>query len=236
MQPLFLSRRNRLNRLRKQRENALRPTVQPQVQTRTCPGCGAQRTISELAKTEYVCPDCGYHLPIGAYLRLSLLLDPSSFRELWPDLTAPNALDFPGYDAKLAAQREKTSLSDAAVTALGRLDGRQAMFAVLDSRFFMGSMGVAVGEKITRAVEFARKHHLPLIIFSASGGARMQEGILSLMQMAKTAAAVRRFQEAGGLYISFFTHPTGTASPSAKLCKRNRRWCQMLSCPGKFSI
>ena len=94
------------------------------------------------------------------------------------------------------------------MAAVGKLDGISAVFAVLDSRFFMGSMGVAVGEKITRAAEYAQKHRLPLVIFSASGGARMQEGILSLMQMAKTSAAIQRFREAGGLYISFLTHPT----------------------------
>ena len=106
-------------------------------------------------------------------------------------MTAPNVLDFPGYEGKLAAQREKTALPDAAVAATGKLDGYQAVFAVLDSRFFMASMGVAVGEKITRAVEYAQ-----------------QEGILSLMQMAKTSAAIERFSAAGGLYIAVYTHPT----------------------------
>ena len=213
MQPLFRSRRDRLDRLRRQREDAVKAAAQRSSLTaaggsQTCPGCGRECQNQDLVKTEYVCPHCGYHLPIGAYLRLSLLLDPFTFQELWPELTAPNALDFPGYEQKLAAQREKTALSDAAVVATGKLDGRQAVFAVLDSRFFMGSMGVAVGEKITRGVEYAQKHKLPLIIFSASGGARMQEGILSLMQMAKTSAAIERFSEAGGLYISVFTHPT----------------------------
>ena len=214
MQPLFRSRRDRLDRLRRQREEAVeeaaRRSAMPQSGTQTCPGCGAECANQDLVKTEYVCPHCGYHLPIGAYLRLSLILDPFTFRELWPEITAPNALEFPGYEGKLAAQREKTALADAAVAATGKLDGYQAVFAVLDSRFFMGSMGVAVGEKITRAVEYAQKHKLPLplIIFSASGGARMQEGILSLMQMAKTSAAIQRFSAAGGLYISVFTHPT----------------------------
>ena len=212
MQPLFRSRRDRLDRLRRQREEAVEAAARREAAahggSQTCPGCGAECSNQELVKTEYVCPHCGYHLPIGAYLRLSLLLDPFSFRELWPELTAPNALDFPGYEGKLAAQREKTALSDAAVAAVGKLDGHQGVFAVLDSRFFMGSMGVAVGEKITRAAEYAQKHRLPLIIFSASGGARMQEGILSLMQMAKTSAAIERFSKAGGLYISVFTHPT----------------------------
>ena len=212
MQPLFRSRRDRLDRLRRQREDAVKAAAQRSDLTtggsQTCPGCGGECQNQDLVKTEYVCPHCGYHLPIGAYLRLSLLLDPFTFQELWPELTAPNALDFPGYEQKLAAQREKTALSDAAVVATGKLDGRQAVFAVLDSRFFMGSMGVAVGEKITRGVEYAQKHKLPLIIFSASGGARMQEGILSLMQMAKTSAALARFAEKGLLYVSVLTHPT----------------------------
>ena len=202
MQPLFRSRRDRLDRLRRQREEAVeaaaRRSAMPENGTQTCPGCGAECANQELVKTEYVCPHCGHHLPIGAYLRLSLLLDPFTFRELWPEMTAPNVLDFPGYEDKLNAQRQKTALPDAAVAATGKLDGYQAVFAVLDSRFFMASMGVAVGEKITRAVEYAQKHKLPLIIFSASGGARMQEGILSLMQIS----------QAGGLYISVFTHPT----------------------------
>ncbi len=212
MQPLFRSRRDRLDRLRRQREEAVEAASKresiPQSGTQTCPNCNTECTNAQLVQTDYVCPNCGYHLPIGAYLRLSLLLDPFTFRELWAGLTAPNALDFPGYESKLVAQREKTALSDAAVVAVGKLDGRQAVFVVLDSRFFMGSMGVAVGEKVTRGVEYAKKHRLPLVIFSASGGARMQEGILSLMQMAKTSAAIEQFSRSGGLYISVFTHPT----------------------------
>lgn len=174
----------------------------------TCPTCGAQSARSELARNLYVCPACGYHHPIGAYLRLSMILDAHSFRELDERYTAPNALDFPGYSEKLEAVREKTGLSEAVVTARGRVQGQPAVFAVLDSRFFMGSMGTAVGEKVTRAVEYAMKSKLPLVIFSASGGARMQEGILSLMQMAKTSAALERFSEKGGFYLSVLTHPT----------------------------
>ena len=145
---------------------------------------------------------------MGAYLRLSMLLDSKSFRELDEKLSAPNALKFPGYDDKLQAARKSTGLTEGVVTARGKLDGRMAVFAVMDSRFLMGSMGVAVGEKVTRAVEYADRAKLPLIIFTASGGARMQEGILSLMQMAKTSAALARFSRNGGLYISVFTHPT----------------------------
>ena len=147
-------------------------------------------------------------MPIGGYYRLSLVLDHGSFRELDADLAPQDVLHFPGYPEKLAAAQNKTGLREAAVTATGRIGGVACVAAVLDSRFFMGSMSAAVGEKVTRLVEYADKYKLPLILFSASGGARMQEGILSLMQMAKTSAAIQRFREAGGLYISFLTHPT----------------------------
>ena len=137
-----------------------------------------------------------------------MVLDHGTFPELDGELEGKNVLAFPGYDEKLTKQRAKTGLNDAVVTAYGKIGGIPAVVAVLDSRFFMGSMGTAVGERITRAVEYATSKRLPLIIFSASGGARMQEGIFSLMQMAKTSAAIQRFQARGGLYISYLTHPT----------------------------
>ena len=173
-----------------------------------CKKCGRRATRQIWIKSQYVCPNCGVHLPIGGYYRLSLILDHGSFRELDEDLAPQDVLEFPGYPEKLAAQSDKTGLKEAAVTAVGRIDGMAVVVAVLDSRFFMGSMSTAVGEKITRAVEYATAKHLPLIIFSASGGARMQEGIFSLMQMAKTSAAIQRFSAKGGLYISVLTHPT----------------------------
>ena len=154
------------------------------------------------------CPNCGVHLPIGAYYRFSTVLDHGTFKELNPDIAPNDVLHFPDYPEKLAAASVKTGLKEAAVTATGKIGGVQAVVAVLDSRFFMGSMSTAVGEKITRAIEYAADKHLPLIIFSASGGARMQEGIFSLMQMAKTSAALERFNRSGGLYISVLTHPT----------------------------
>ena len=173
-----------------------------------CPHCGAGVSKRELARTLYVCPQCGYHHPIGAYLRLSMLLDSKSFCELEERLAAPNTLGFPGYEEKLRAARKATGLTEGAVAARGKVDGSSAIFCVLDSRFLMGSMGAAVGEKVTRAVEYADRMGLPLVIFSASGGARMQEGILSLMQMAKTSAAVKRHSDAGLLYIAVLTDPT----------------------------
>ena len=207
----FSQRRARLIELKRQREGKERdvPKRKPaKAVFGKCPKCGAVTAKSELVRALYVCPACGHHHPIGAYLRLSMLLDSHSFRELDEKLTAPNALDFPGYDDKLKAVRRATGLNEAVVTARGKIDGRTVVTAVLDSQFFMGSMGVAVGEKVTRAVEYAARRAYPLIIFSASGGARMQEGILSLMQMAKTSAAIARFSQAGGLYISCLTHPT----------------------------
>ena len=173
-----------------------------------CEKCGRRATRQVWAKSLYVCPNCGYHMPIGGYYRLSLVLDHGSFRELDADLAPQDVLQFPGYPEKLEAQTGKTGLKEAVITATGRIEGTPVVAAVLDSRFFMGSMSTAVGEKITRAVEYATAKRLPLVIFSASGGARMQEGIFSLMQMAKTSAAIQRFSAKGGLYISVLTHPT----------------------------
>ena len=173
-----------------------------------CKKCGRRATRQVWVKSQYVCPNCGVHLAIGAYYRLSTILDHGTFKELNPDIAPNDVLHFPDYQEKLAAASVKTGLKEAAVTAIGRIGGVQAVVAVLDSRFFMGSMSTAVGEKITRAIEYAADKHLPLIIFSASGGARMQEGIFSLMQMAKTSAALERFNRSGGLYISVLTHPT----------------------------
>ena len=173
-----------------------------------CPKCNRRATRAHWAESLYVCPNCGHYLPIGGYYRLSLVLDHGSFRELNEKLEPGNPLSFPGYKEKLAASRRKTGLNEAVVTATGKIDEIPVVVAVLDSRFFMGSMSAAVGEKITLAVEYAISKKLPLIIFSASGGARMQEGIYSLMQMAKTSAAIARLNAAGGLYISVLTHPT----------------------------
>ena len=173
-----------------------------------CKQCGRRAARTLWARSLYVCPNCGYHMPIGGYYRLSLVLDHGSFRELDADLAPQDVLHFPEYEEKLTAAQNKTGLREAAVTATGRIGGVACVAAVLDSRFFMGSMSTAVGDKITRAIEYAAAKHLPLVIFSASGGARMQEGILSLMQMAKTSAALARFSEKGLLYISVLTDPT----------------------------
>ena len=208
----FQNRRQRLLRLKVMREGGRLPNSFSRVDApavfEQCTACGKAVSKKQWAEHLSVCPHCGHHRPIGAYQRLSLILDPGTFQELNEGLCAANALEFPGYDEKLDGLRRRTGLEEAVVTAKGKIGGWPAVVAVMDNRFLMGSMGVAVGEKIALAAEAARKAKLPLVIFCASGGARMQEGILSLMQMAKTATAVTRFQEAGGLYIAYLTDPT----------------------------
>ena len=203
METIFAKRRARLLAMKAMRENYV-----PGERLCTCPQCGGESERRAVAAALSVCPLCGYHFPMGAYYRLSSVLDSGSFRELNEKLTSNDPLHFPGYGATLDAARRKTGMNEAAVTAVGTIGGSRCVVGVLDSRFFMGSMSAAVGEKLTLAIEHAIKNKLPLILFAASGGARMQEGILSLMQMAKTSAALARFAEKGLLYISVLTDPT----------------------------
>ena len=200
---IFARRRARLLAMKAMRDNYI-----PGDKTVTCPKCGQDSERRLVAQELSVCPKCGYHFPMGAYYRLSSVLDPGTFRELFEKLPAGDPLSFPGYKEKLQAAQRKTGLTEAVVTATGAIGGHKCVVGVLDSRFLMGSMSAAVGEKLALAIGYATRNRLPLIIFAASGGARMQEGIFSLMQMAKTAAAITRFQEKGGLYISCLTHPT----------------------------
>ena len=207
MTDLFAKRRARLLALKALRDSQSHPSLDNTLAA-PCPACGAPVPKRELAKSLYVCPRCGHHNPVGAYYRLRLVLDPGTFRELGEKIGARDPLDFPGYGEKLDTAQRRTGLAEAAVTATGRLDGRKVAVGVLDGRFLMGSISAAVGEKVAQLVEYAAQYKLPLILFSASGGARMQEGILSLMQMAKTAAALERFSQKGGLYLSVLTDPT----------------------------
>lgn len=173
-----------------------------------CPKCKRIVAARVMRANHQVCPSCGHYLPLTAAERLRETFDKGSWFELNADLVGCDPLRFPGYAEKLASTRERTQLHEAAVCGVGCIGGVQSVVVVLDSRFMMGSMGTAVGERVTRAVEYATRKHLPLVIFSASGGARMQEGIMSLMQMAKTSAAIARHDAAGLLYISVMTHPT----------------------------
>ena len=204
MSSVFAQRRQKLLSLKALRGSSPAPAHTEE----TCPACSKAALRRELVANRYVCPLCGYHYPVGAYYRLSLVLDKGTFRELDEDLISNDPLSFPGYGEKLDSARRRTGMNEGVVTAAGRMGGQRVAVGAIDSRFLMGSMSAALGEKVTRLVEYAEKYKLPLILFSASGGARMQEGILSLMQMAKTAAALERFSQKGGLYISVFTHPT----------------------------
>ena len=173
-----------------------------------CKGCGFQAPKNEWRKHLYVCPKCGKYKNIAARVRIKYVCDEDSFREFGRWIKGYNPLDFPEYDKKLSDIEKKTDMPEAVVTGTCRIGGYKAVICVMDSRFMMASMGMAVGEKITRAVEYATKKKLSLVIFSASGGARMQEGMLSLMQMAKTSAAIGKLRETGGLFISVMTNPT----------------------------
>ncbi len=155
-----------------------------------------------------ICPKCGAHFRLGARERLALLCDAGSFRELDADLSSRNPMEYPDYEKVLRRAQEKSGLKEGVVTGICTVSGLETVIAVQDSNYMMGSMGSVVGEKITRAAEYATEHRLPLVIFTVSGGARMQEGIISLMQMAKTSAAIKRHSEAGLLYITVLTDPT----------------------------
>jgi len=173
-----------------------------------CEKCGTTIYTKDHIKNHKVCLNCGHHYRLGARERIELIMDTGTFVETDAGLTTLNPLAFEGYEQKLAAEREKTGLKEAVVTGYGKINGHNTVIAVMDSSFIMGSMGSVVGEKITRAFEYATAKKLPIIVFTASGGARMQEGMFSLMQMAKTSAAVARHDQAGGLYISVLTDPT----------------------------
>ncbi len=155
-----------------------------------------------------VCSECGYHARLTAKERLAMTIDKDSLIELNADMTSKNPMGFENYETKILEIQKQTGLKDAVVTGECTIKTKPCVIAVMDSHFMMASMGSVVGEKITRAFEYAVEKDLPVIIFTASGGARMQEGIVSLMQMAKTSAAVKRHSDKGLLYITVLTDPT----------------------------
>jgi acetyl-CoA carboxylase carboxyl transferase beta subunit len=173
-----------------------------------CPGCNKSVISQVLEEATQVCPKCGYHFKLGARARLAALCDADSFCEHDRDLQSTNHLQFPGYEDKLAAAADCSREREAVITGRGRVDGQDCCLFAMDGNFMMGSMGCVVGEKITRIFEYAAAHTLPVIGFTLSGGARMQEGILSLMQMAKTSGAVKAHSDKGLLYITVLTNPT----------------------------
>ncbi|MGD1979027.1 MAG: acetyl-CoA carboxylase, carboxyltransferase subunit beta [Akkermansiaceae bacterium] len=173
-----------------------------------CPDCGEMIHTLDLKQNDLVCPHCSHHFLLGARERITMIADEGTFEETETDLISTNPLGFANYSEKTALLREKTSLNDAVVTGKMEIGGHPAMVAVMDFKFFAGSMGSVVGEKITRAIEQATAEKRAILVFSSSSGARMQEGMLSLMQMAKTCGALALHSEAKLPYISILTHPT----------------------------
>ena len=180
----------------------------PQGLWRKCNKCGQPIYVEDVTNNFYVCPKCGGYFRVHAYRRIEMLIDEGTFEEWNTHMDFSNPLNFPGYEKKVQATKERTKLNEAIITGKGRIGGQETAFGVCDARFFMSSMGHIMGEKITQMVERATKEQLPVIIYACSGGARMQEGIVSLMQMAKTSAALKRHHEAGQLFISVLTDPT----------------------------
>lgn len=173
-----------------------------------CPRCSNNTFMEDFAANGKVCPHCNYHSRLTARERLDITIDKDSLEEFDANMISGNPIDFPDYENKQQALREKTGLKDAVVTGRAKIRGEDIVIIVMDSNYMMASMGSVVGEKIARAFEYAAEHRLPVIAFTASGGARMQEGIVSLMQMAKTSGAVGRHSDAGLLYITVMTDPT----------------------------
>ncbi|MDW8741956.1 acetyl-CoA carboxylase, carboxyltransferase subunit beta [Streptococcus suis] len=198
----------RINPNRSRIESA--PQAKPEVPDELfskCPACKVILYKNDLG-LEKTCQHCSYNFRITAQERLALTVDDGSFEELFTGIETKNPLDFPNYLEKLAATRQKTGLDEAILTGKATIGGQPAAIGIMDSHFIMASMGTVVGEKITRLFELAIEERLPVVLFTASGGARMQEGIMSLMQMAKISAAVKRHSNAGLFYLTVLTDPT----------------------------
>ena len=182
--------------------------AEPEVVMRKCKKCGAVHSVQDVRANDFACPSCGAYVRIHAKRRIKLLADPGSFEEWNQELPVVNPLDFPEYEQKLWEVKESTGLNEAVVTGKITIDGIPTAIGVCDARFLMSSMGHNLGEKIARMAERAAEEKLPVILYACSGGARMQEGIISLMQMVKTSEALGRLQESGQLFISVLTDPT----------------------------
>ncbi|TCS83584.1 acetyl-CoA carboxylase, carboxyltransferase subunit beta [Tepidibacillus fermentans] len=180
----------------------------PEGRVKKCEHCGTITFVKELEKNLYVCSTCDYHFALSAPERIKMIMDQGHFFEYDSDLISSDPLKFEGYTEKLKSDMRKSNLNEAVVTGEGTIGGFPVVIGVMDTRFRMGSMGAVVGEKIARAIERAVIKRYPFIMFSASGGARMQEGIISLMQMAKTSAALAKLHQEGILFISVLTNPT----------------------------
>lgn len=187
--------------------NEEKPEV-PQGLMRKCNMCKKTIFTDEVTRYAYVCPECGGYFRMHARTRVEMVIDEGTFEEWNQDLETVNPLQYAGYERKIEDLRAKTGLDEAVITGVGEICGQKVVIGAMDGRFMMASMGSVVGEKITRAIEEATTLQVPILLFACSGGARMQEGITSLMQMAKTSQALKRHSDAGQLYISILTDPT----------------------------
>lgn len=210
MDKLLKERRHRLNEFKDYlgKKPASKHVEIPDGIYTKCPQCEGLVLSSHIKENMYVCPKCGHHMYISGHERLEQLFDNGKYKEYWSSMKTNDPLDFPDYDLKLEKAKKRTGMNDGVIVASGRIGHIKTVVVVMDNHFMMASMGTVAGEKITRAIEYATRKKRPLIIFSSSGGARMQEGIFSLMQMGKTCAALKRHMNAGLLYISYLTHPT----------------------------
>lgn len=196
------------NELENQGESAENQPYIPDELWVKCPMCKNVILSSDLLENFKVCPKCEYHFRIAARQRIEMTVDENSFTELDEEMVSSNIIDFPDYTRKLKNAKINSGENESVITGIAKIGGFDTVIAVMNSQFMMGSMGTVTGEKITRAFEYATEHQLPVIVFTVSGGARMQEGILSLMQMAKTSGAVKLHSDAGLLYITVLTDPT----------------------------
>ena len=206
----LFSKKDKYIRINPNRSTVNQPQIKPEVPDELfsqCPGCKYTIYQKDLG-SERICPHCGYTFRISAQERLALTIDMGTFLEMFKGIETQDPLNFPGYRKKLTLMREKTGLDEAVVTGTALIKGEKVALGIMDSNFIMASMGTVVGEKITRLFEFATAEKLPVVLFTASGGARMQEGIMSLMQMAKISAAVKRHSNAGLFYLTILTDPT----------------------------
>ena len=206
----LFSKKDKYIRINPNRSTVNQPQIKPEVPDELfsqCPGCKYTIYQKDLG-SERICPHCGYTFRISAQERLALTIDMGTFLERFKGIETQDPLNFPGYRKKLTLMREKTGLDEAVVTGTALIKGEKVALGIMDSNFIMASMGTVVGEKITRLFEYATAEKLPVVLFTASGGARMQEGIMSLMQMAKISAAVKRHSNAGLFYLTILTDPT----------------------------
>lgn len=176
--------------------------------TKSCPNCEKQVALSQLWANHNTCNFCGYHFRMNARQRIRFITDSDSFNELWGDMVSKNIIDFPGYEKKLESAHNACNESEAVVCGTALISGAECAIFIMEPYFMIGSMGTVVGEKITRLFEYATEKKLPVVGYTVSGGARMQEGILSLMQMAKTSGAVKRHSDEGLFYLTVLTDPT----------------------------